>query len=82
MGLKLNSYYGGTLDMSPKDTAGNVTLLVPAKNGVLVRADSETGGMYAPAGTDSERPSSPQTGMARISKTTGLLEVYNGSSWG
>jgi hypothetical protein len=41
-----------------------------------------TGAWTIPVGTTAQRPSSPAIGMLRFNTTTGLVEVYNGSSWG
>jgi len=54
-------------DSTTAATGGNVTA---------------TGAWTIPTGTTAQRPSSPATGMMRFNTTTGLLEFYNGSSWG
>lgn len=40
-----------------------------------------TGALTVPVGTDSQRPSSPATGMVRHNTTSGILEFYDGTSW-
>lgn len=82
MGLSLKSFGGGTVELVPVNTASNVTVNVQASSGVLLYADSTTGGMALPAGTTAQRPASPATGQIRFNTTTGSVEVYNGSSWG
>lgn len=82
MPLSIKSFGYGTITVSPTDTASNFTLVVPATTGQLTYADSSTGGMFLPSGTTAQRPASPATGMMRFNTTTGLLEVYNGTSWG
>jgi len=82
MGLVLKTPAGGTVELVPADTASNVTVNVQAANSALVYADSATGGVYLPAGTTAQRPASPVTGMMRFNTTTGLVEMYNGTSWG
>jgi hypothetical protein len=82
MGLRLKAFALGTIEINPVDTASNVTVVIPATTGRLTYADSTTGGMYTPTGTTAQRPASPVTGMMRFNTTTGLLETYNGTSWG
>lgn len=82
MPLSIKSFGYGTITVSPTDTASNFTLVVPAATGRLTYADSATGGMFLPSGTTAQRPASPATGMMRFNTTTGLVEVYNGTSWG
>lgn len=82
MGLRLKSVGLGTIEINPTDTASNVTVVIPATAGQLTYADSTTGGMYLPVGTTAQRPASPATGMMRFNTTTGLVETYNGTSWG
>lgn len=82
MPLTLKSAGYGTITVSPTNTASNFTLTIPATTGQLTYAESTTGGMYLPAGTTAQRPAAPATGMMRFNTTTGLLETYNGSSWG
>jgi hypothetical protein len=82
MPLSIKSFGYGTITVSPTDTASNFTLVVPATTGRLTYADSSTGGMFLPSGTTAQRPASPATGMMRFNTTTGLVEVYNGTSWG
>lgn len=82
MPLSIKSFGYGTITVSPTDTASNFTLVVPATTGRLTYADSATGGMFLPSGTTAQRPASPATGMMRFNTTTGLVEVYNGTSWG
>lgn len=82
MGLRLKTPSLGTVEINPVDTASNVSVDVAAANGVLSYADSATGAMYLPAGTTAQRPASPAAGMMRFNTTTGLVEAYNGTSWG
>ena len=82
MGLRIKSVGLGTIEINPTDTASNVTVVIPATTGRLTYADSTTGAMYTPTGTTAQRPASPVTGMMRFNTTTGLLETYNGTSWG
>lgn len=82
MPLVIKSASYGTITVSPTNTASNFTLVVPAATGQLTYADSATGGMFLPSGTTAQRPASPATGMMRFNTTTGLVEVYNGTSWG
>lgn len=82
MGWRLKAPSLGTVEISPVDTAANVTVSVQAANGVLSYADSGTGGMYLPSGTTAQRPVSPVTGQMRFNTTTNAVEVYNGTSWG
>ncbi len=82
MGLKLRSFSGGTVEINPVDTASNVTVNIQAASGVLLYADSTTGGMVLPAGTTAQRPASPATGQIRFNTTTASVEIYNGTSWG
>lgn len=82
MGLRLKAPALGTIEINPVDTASNVTVVVPATTGQLTYADSTTGGMYLPSGTTAQRPAAPATGMMRFNTTTGLVETYNGTSWG
>jgi len=82
MGLRLKAFSLGTVEVNPVDTASNVSVNVQAANGVLSYADSATGGLYLPSGTTAQRPASPATGQMRFNTTTGLFEVYNGTSWG
>lgn len=82
MGLRIKSVGLGTIEINPTDTASNVTVVIPATTGRLVYTDSTTGGMYLPVGTTAQRPAAPATGMMRYNTTTGLVETYNGTSWG
>ena len=82
MGLLLKSFGLGTIEVNPSNTSSNVTVVIPATTGRLTYADSTTGGMYLPVGTTAQRPASPVTGMIRYNTTTGLVETYNGTSWG
>jgi hypothetical protein len=82
MGLRIKSVGLGTIEINPTDTASNVTVVIPATTGRLTYTDSTTGGMYLPVGTTAQRPASPATGMMRYNTTTGLVETYNGTSWG
>jgi hypothetical protein len=82
MGLSIKALALGTVEINPIDTASNVSVDVQAANGVLSYADSATGGLYLPAGTTAQRPASPATGQIRFNTTTGLIETYNGTSWG
>lgn len=82
MPLSIKSFGYGTITVSPTDTTSNFTLVVPATTGRLTYADSSTGGMFLPVGTTAQRPASPATGQIRYNTTTGLVEVYNGTSWG
>lgn len=38
--------------------------------------------IYIPAGTSSDRPSSPVKGHMRYNGQTGTAEIYDGSTWG
>jgi len=56
------------------------------RNASWVSADARYVGLLAsaaaiPAGTTAQRPASPPTGATRWNTTTGLLEVYGGTSW-
>lgn len=82
MGLRLKAFALGTVEVNPVDTASNVSVDVQAENGVLSYADSSTGGLFLPSGTTAQRPASPVTGQMRFNTTTGLVETYNGTSWG
>ena len=82
MGIRLNAFALGTVEVNPVDTASNVSVNVQAANGVLSYADSSTGGLYLPVGTTAQRPASPATGQMRFNTTTGSVETYNGTSWG
>jgi hypothetical protein len=82
MGLRLKAPSLGTVEVSPVDTASDLSVNVQAANGVLSYADSATGGLYLPTGTTAQRPSSPATGQIRFNTTTGNVETYNGTSWG
>lgn len=42
---------------------------------------NDTGYVTLPAGSDSDRPSVPSTGMIRYNTTAGKIEVFNGDSW-
>jgi hypothetical protein len=81
MGLRLKAPSLGTVEVSPIDTASNVSVSVQASTGILSYADSSTGGLFLPAGTTAQRPSSPATGQMRFNTTTGSVETYNGVSW-
>ena len=81
MGLRLKAFALGTVEVNPVDTASNVSVDVQAANGVLLYADSATGGLYLPSGTTAQRPASPATGQMRFNTTTGSVEVYTGSTW-
>jgi hypothetical protein len=82
MGLKLKARaLGGSVEINPVNTASNLNVDVRAANGVLLVADSTTGGMFLPVGTTAQRPT-PATGQMRFNTTTGSVEVYNGTSWG
>jgi hypothetical protein len=82
MGLRLKTFSGGTIEIVPTDTSSNVTVNIQAANGRLSYADSATGGMYLPAGTTAQRPSTSTIGQMRFNITTGSVETYNGTSWG
>lgn len=82
MSLRFKAFSLGTVELTPVDTASNVSVNVQAKSGILSYADSTTGGMYLPKGTTAQRPATPATGMMRFNTTTGLVETYNGTSWG
>lgn len=82
MGLRLKTFFGGTIEIVPTDTSSNVTISVQASNGVLSTADSANGGMYLPVGTTEQRPSPSTIGQMRFNTTTGSVETYNGTSWG
>lgn len=47
-------------------------------NGLTV---DDTGFIQIPAGTTSERPTSPVNGMVRVNTSLGSLEVYNNGEW-
>ena len=81
MGLRLKAFSLGTVEISPVDTASNVSVNVQAANGVLSYADSATGGLFLPSGTTAQRPVSPATGQMRFNTTTESVEVYTGSTW-
>jgi hypothetical protein len=81
MGLSIKSFDGGTVELVPADTASNVTVNIQASNGLLVYANSATGGLFLPSGTTAQRPASPVTGQMRFNTTTGFIETYNGSVW-
>jgi hypothetical protein len=82
MGLRLKAFALGTVEVNPVDTASNLNVDVRAANGVLLVADSTTGGMFLPVGTTAQRPASPVAGQMRFNTTTGSVETYNGTSWG
>lgn len=82
MGLRLKTFLGGSVDITPSDTASNLNINVQASNGVLSYTDSATGGMLLPSGTTAQRPASPVAGQIRFNTTTGAVEVYSGSAWG
>lgn len=82
MGIRLKAFSLGTVEVNPVDTASNLSVNVQASNGRLSYADSSTGGLFLPIGTTAQRPASPSTGQMRFNTTTGLVETYNGSSWG
>lgn len=42
---------------------------------------NDTGYLKLPAGTDAQRPGTPQAGMMRWNTTSSGVEVYNGTSW-
>ena len=68
MAITISKFNGLTYpDSTTAVTGGNVTA---------------TGAWTIPTGTTAQRPATPVTGMIRFNTTTGLLEVYNGSSWG
>lgn len=81
MGWKLKAPSGGTVELTPVDTASDVTLNMPAMNGVLVTADASTGAALFSVGYTFQRPSAPAIGMCRVNKDTGAFECYNGSAW-
>ena len=43
---------------------------------------TSTGAVKIPVGTTAQRPSSPIAGQTRLNTTLGVLETYNGSTWG
>jgi hypothetical protein len=46
------------------------------------RISGGTGAVDLPAGTDAQRPGTPQAGMLRFSTTSTGFEGYDGSAWG
>ena len=80
MGWRLKAPSLGTVEVSPSDTASNVSVNVQATNGVLSYAYSSTGGLFLPKGTTAQRPTGV-TGMMRFNTTTSAVEVYNGTGW-
>ena len=72
---------GSGLPDAPSDDVAYVR-----RNASWVSADARYVGLLAsaaaiPAGTTAQRPASPPTGATRWNTTTGLLEVYGGTSW-
>lgn len=43
---------------------------------------TSTGAVKIPVGTTAQRPSSPVSGQTRLNTTLGVLETYNGTTWG
>lgn len=56
--------------------SGNPTFAI-ASNPII----PGTGSLTLPTGTTGQRPGSPAAGMSRFNTTTGLQEVYTGSTW-
>jgi hypothetical protein len=81
MGFTLKAPSVGSVTINPVDTASDLSVNIPAANGVLLAADSTTGGMFLPIGTTAKRPASPVAGQMRFNITTGSIETYNGSAW-
>ena len=54
-------------------------IIVDAETGVFVIEG--TTGFVIPVGNTAQRPGSPTTGITRYNSETGLLEIYDGSSW-
>ena len=72
---------GGGLPDAPSDGVAYVR-----RNAGWVSADARYVGLLPsaaaiPAGTTAQRPASPPAGATRWNTTTGLLEVYGGTSW-
>lgn len=45
------------------------------------KTNSSTGGFTLPAGTEAQRPASPDTGETRFNSDNGSLEFYDGTTW-
>jgi len=54
-------------------------IIIDAETGVFVI--SGTTGFVIPVGNTAQRDGSPDTGLTRYNSETGLLEIYDGSSW-
>jgi hypothetical protein len=81
MGLRLrNPALQGSIELIAATTASNFTVTAPAATGVMLPADSTTGGAYFPVGTTAQRPTGT-AGQARFNTTTSRMEYYNGSAW-
>ena len=66
-----------TVIKDPSATVNNVTL-----SGDGSVAIGGTGFIKVPAGTTAQRPASANTGDLRFNTTTGLVECFDGTSWG
>lgn len=45
------------------------------------KPNTSTGGLTLPAGTQAQRPASPDTGETRFNSDSGSLEFYDGTAW-
>lgn len=80
MGWAIKSSQGGSVILSPTDTASNYTITAPAMSGVAICATGTTGAAVLPSGQTFQRPAAPINGMTRINGTTGRPEWYNSAT--
>jgi hypothetical protein len=60
------------------DNLDNVSVTPTA---VSDQPNTSTGGFTLPAGTEAQRPGSPDTGETRYNSESGSIEFYDGTSW-
>jgi hypothetical protein len=71
---------GGDITINNKITSNAGTLTLNSSTGVVDMA-TNSGAFTPPTGTDAERPSTPDLGMARWNSDQGILEIWNGVQW-
>lgn len=79
--VKLLAASGGSITLTAENTTSDFQMIIPAKAGMLISADSVTGAARLPVGTSAQRPTSPIVGQLRFNTSTNFFEVYNGTAW-
>jgi hypothetical protein len=79
--LSFTAASGGSIGLVGSDTASDITITVPAVNGILPTSTSTFGALNLMAGTTAQRPAAPLAGYLRFNTTLSVVEFYNGTIW-